>query len=436
MKKGVLILGSGISGLTLAWALAPFFEVTILEKNARAGGWLHTENLADFQLEMGARTFKASRCPSLLKLISDLGLEKELIFSSEEARRRYLWWRGKLHPFPSNPFSFLSSPLTRDLIPSFLKEWRIPAKKNYDESIWDFCSRRFSPAVAQRLFDPLTLGIYAGDIRKLSIGSCFPSLKKWEDEYGSLTKGLLKKRSQKGKTGLFSLKGGVKTLVSTLSHALEKQLILEQEVKSLRFSSSGVEVQTQNTLWKADYVVSALPAHVLGNLFSAVNAEIGHSLLEIPFEGITLVHLGYRRDILPFRGFGYLIPTSEEEEVLGTVFDSSIFPEQYRDKTCLTVMLRNAQRTENKTLEIALQAMKKHCGVISFPDFIHISSAPKAIPQYILGHAAKMDALTEKLRAAYPRLKIIGNYLHGVSVNDCVALAKKTAEEVLVQSRY
>ena len=79
------------------------------------------------------------------------------------------------------------------LIPALLREWRAPPLEK-EETIYDFAVRRFNPNVASLFFDPMTLGIYAGDIRELSMAACFPALKKWELEYGSLAKALLKKR--------------------------------------------------------------------------------------------------------------------------------------------------------------------------------------------------------------------------------------------------
>ena len=54
----------------------------------------------------------------------------------------------------------------------------------------------------------------------------------------------------------------------------------------------------------------------------------------------------------------------------------------------------------------------------------------EAIPQYHLRHTD----LIERLRAAVahrPGLHLIGNYLLGVSLNDCVGLAAHTADDLI-----
>lgn len=60
-----------------------------------------------------------------------------------------------------------------------------------DESIYDFAVRRFSPLVAERLLDPVASGIFGGDIRNLSVRSCFKMLYDMEQDSGSVVRGML-----------------------------------------------------------------------------------------------------------------------------------------------------------------------------------------------------------------------------------------------------
>ncbi len=59
-KKHILILGAGISGLSAAWYLskvAPEYQVTILEKQHRAGGWIESSEGQGVLFEKGPRIF-------------------------------------------------------------------------------------------------------------------------------------------------------------------------------------------------------------------------------------------------------------------------------------------------------------------------------------------------------------------------------------------
>ena len=94
--------------------------------------------------------------------------------------------------------SLLFSPLMKGIIPGIFKDLTTSVNTSEDESIYDFFSRRFNPSIAEGLIDPMTLGIYAGDIRKLSIRSCFPQIYEWERNHGSVIRGVFsrKKREQ------------------------------------------------------------------------------------------------------------------------------------------------------------------------------------------------------------------------------------------------
>src|SRR5437879_671309 len=108
----VVIVGGGISGLTLAYRLqqeAPAVQVTLLEKENRLGGTLGTERRDGFIVELGANGFLDSK-PSTLTLSHDLGLDGRLAPASESAgRNRFILLDGKLRALPGDPSSFLRS---------------------------------------------------------------------------------------------------------------------------------------------------------------------------------------------------------------------------------------------------------------------------------------------------------------------------------------
>ena len=72
-------------------------------------------------------------------------------------------------------------------------------------------------------------------------------------------------------------------------------------------------------------------------------------------------------------------------------------------------------------------------GLRAEPDFIRVFRHKRAIPQYLVGHAARLEAIDEKLQK-FPRLVLTGNAFRGVSLNDCVVNAWKTAQAVIPSS--
>lgn len=75
----IAIIGSGVSGLTSAYLLAPHHDVTVYEKADRIGGHAHTIAIKEGQKEIavdnGFMVFNPERYPNFVKLIDELGVE-------------------------------------------------------------------------------------------------------------------------------------------------------------------------------------------------------------------------------------------------------------------------------------------------------------------------------------------------------------------------
>ncbi len=411
-KKRVVILGAGISGLAAAYAHRSDWEVVLLEKSASCGGMMQGIEKAGFFFECGPRTFRARHSPHLLQLVAELGLKNELIFSSPQAKKRYVLTEGKLQQVPS--LSFLPT-----LVRALFRDLKQPACAG-DESIYDFASRRFGKSMADHLFDPLALGIFGCDAREVSVACAFPQLKEWEARHGSVLKGLLRRRSRKPpfKEPLFSLRCGTPTLLHALENRLGSSIHLHEEALSLQLGKTLI-VKTAQGEYPADKVISALPPHALAHLLGDLAPEAASILLSIPMTHLTVVHLGYSGSILPMRGFGYLVPTKEKEKLMGVVFDSEIFPEQNRgDQTRLTVML-HGQLTRENAVSAAQEGIKRHLCVCQTPSLVHVLDA--SLPTFQVGHVEKMASLQRIVMRSLPQFILTGNYLRHPSVESCLS---------------
>ena len=390
MKK-IVIAGGGISGLSARYYLSkryPNADIVLFEKSGRLGGCI--ESVSDpYFFETGPRTIKASRSGELLKLIEDLDLKSEVVYSSKHAKRRYLWIDQKLRTLPS---------LIRPLIPALLKEWRQPYPWEGDESIASFVERRLGKYAAETFFDPITLGIFAGDIHNLSISACFPELKAMEREFGSLTRALFKKKKKKKQKGLFTLIGGLQTLIDRLVERGRGEIHLNTPLESLN----------------NEHTILALPAPAAANLFQE-DSVVRAFFLSVPSVSLTVVNIAFKEKVLNREGFGYLVPSKEKEEIMGVVFDSSLFPNQNREgETRLTAFLRQGGEEE------ALSGLQRHLGIQETPTTLRVKTYPHAVPQYRVGHLKRVETFENHLKQHYPHVTCIGNYLRGVSLNACV----------------
>lgn len=403
----VVILGGGISGLSLGFWLKPFCDVVVLEKESQVGGWLQSHDQGGFLFDKGPRTFRLS--PIFIDLIQALGLESEMILSAPGARKRYLFQEGRLKA--------LSKWM---LLPALLREWRIPPYEG-EETIGAFARRRLGDKWAETLFDPLTLGVYGGDMEQLSMNACFPALKKWELQYGSLARGFWREFKAHP---LFSFREGSGVLTRTLAARLGDSLKMNQTVLKVNCRKEGVTVVTSERSYCADYVVSSLPPPMLLSLFPHLDSILS----QFKMGSLQVATCGFDKPVLPVKGFGYLVPTHEQESLMGCLFDSEIFPQHNRqsNETRLTMMMRPVDDPEGVVQDV----LKRHLHIHMSPQFLHVTRARDAIPQLQLGHSEKVKQLKEMASCHYPRLYLAGNYLKGVSVADALGTAQELVELV------
>ena len=87
--------------------------------------------------------------------------------------------------------------------------------------------------------------------------------------------------------------------------------------------------------------------------------------------------------------------------------------------------------TDDELVALVVDALRPLIGLTGAPEFVRVVRHPRAIPQYLLGHAARVERLDQFLKPL-PGVHLIGNYLRGVSVRDCLTqgmlLAGRVAE--------
>jgi oxygen-dependent protoporphyrinogen oxidase len=447
-----VILGAGISGLSLAWFLRKRYgdsiQLTIIESSLRPGGWIESRHQDGFLFEQGPRSCRPyGNGVETLRLIEDLGLQSQVIHASKAAYRRYLFLNGSLKALPTGPFSLFYNRFTPALLKAFWKDWRAP-KGNGDETIAQFAERRLGKHAAELFFDPLIAGIYAGDMKKLSIVSCFPKLWEWEQQHGSLLKGAFSRGSQKEqnyspwvadtkKKGLFTLQDGMETLTTTLGNHFQKNLRLGQKAIGLSFHSGKALVSlSDESSIAADHLYSTITPSALAALLTPSSPVLACLIGSIPSVSVGLVNIGYDKLLLPHSGFGHLIPSKEQEDILGMVWDSSAFPSQNRhpEQTRLTVMIGHSHlptevsEREHILKNTALRAVEKQLKIFQNPTSISVKIAHQAIPQYYVGHEERLKHIENELNKLPAPVSLLGNGFYGVAVNDCIARARIISE--------
>ena len=79
----------------------------------------------------------------------------------------------------------------------------------------------------------------------------------------------------------------------------------------------------------------------------------------------------------------------------------------------------------------ALDALKRHVGVVAEPDAVIAGTHVQCIPQYVVGHCAAVKGIRADVQSAFgQRLQLAGNSFDGVGASDCVVSALTAVKAV------
>ncbi len=429
-----LIIGGGLAGTTIAVHLhqrgLPF---VLIEATTRLGGKIETKWTQEGCFEFGPNSF-TNKSNDIFELLRLLQLEEDLIVPDPRAQHRYILKGGKILALPQKPQDLFTSPvlsLTGQL--RFLREIAyVPDKPPEEESVWDFFARHFGPEVANYFADPFVSGIYAGDVHRLSLSAAFPTMSQAEIDSGSLLRYLIgRKKLHKTSPQIYQLKQGLESIFIRAREQLPAHALHFSELPlEIIPDSSGVKVVTDRRTYHAQQLYLTVPAYIAAQLLKKSIPEL--SVLEqIHYAPVITAHLRVTRsESYPFAGFGMLIPSLENRAILGVLWNSSSFPELFRNQRYhyLTVYAGGMHHPDQVDLSaeqlrsLIHQEVRRLFHLKESPEILHMRRHPQAIPQYELGYG-KIIEKTERALAPYPAIRLAGNYLGGISMPDTVAHA-------------
>lgn len=389
------------------------------------------------------------------ELAAGAGVEEEIRAADPAAKARYLYTRGQLRSVPASPPAFLKSDIlplgARMRVVAELFTGRAPS--DVDESLGAFGRRHLGAAATSILLDAVQTGIYAGDMEALSVGATFPQLTRMEREHRSLILGAIhtQKAQRKARLAggpaklsgtLSTFTGGLQMLVDGVAQKLGSAARTGAKVEGLLPSSGGWRVSVREHGRQAElmasHVVLATPSYVTAGLLRPLDESLAVLVEGITYAPIAVVHLAYAPGSTPPPdGFGFLVPSLEKRRLLGAIHASTVFPFRAEGGRVLyTCMIGGARRPdlvaldEEALVKLAQEELKELAGVTASPVFSEVFRWPRGIPQYTVGHLARVAAIDTAL-ARLPGLHLAGNAYKGVGVNDCIRNAFALADSLV-----
>jgi oxygen-dependent protoporphyrinogen oxidase len=215
---------------------------------------------------------------------------------------------------------------------------------------------------------------------------------------------------------------------------------LKERVSGVMQRGAGWQVATlDGGAIEADAVILAPEAYQVARMVRYLDPALAHLLEGIPYASSATVTLAYRRaDIAhPLDGFGFVVPHVERRPIVACTFSSVKYPGRAPEgHVLLRVFLGGAlgeevlEQSDEHLAATARGQLAELLGARGDPIFARVARYPKAMPQYHVGHLARVEAVEQCVRG-HPGLALVGGAYRGVGIADCVRSGEEAVERLL-----
>ena len=439
-QQPVIIVGAGIAGLSIAYELQKHgVPYQLLEAASQAGGVIRSLHTNGYELDAGPNSIGATA--DTMAFITEIGLQDAVMEAGNASKNRFLVRNDQLHAISPNPLKIIQSKYVSGKAKwrLFTEQFRKPQPPAGEESVTSFVNRRFGNEIATYLFEPVLSGIYAGNPDQLSIQEVLPMLPKWEKEYGSVTKGMMKNKGAMGGRKIVCFKGGNIVLVEKLLSLLNGPIHFNTKITGIDKNTEGYIVHHSNGSVSASQVIFTSPAYITASVISTLDPALSASLAGIPYPHMGVLHLGFGAEALEKvpEGFGFLVPHAADKHFLGAICNSAIFPSRAPEgKVLFTVFVGGMKQQglfdqlgKEQLQQIVVREVMDLLGLTTGPELQQFSEWEKAIPQLNVGYA-KIREQIKAFEEKHPGITLAGNYVTGVAIPAIIQGAKGIAEKL------
>ncbi|MFH1017915.1 MAG: protoporphyrinogen oxidase [Pseudomonadota bacterium] len=461
-----VIIGGGIGGLTAAYRLTErcsaagiAVKIHLVESASRLGGVIRTFREGDFLFEGGPDCFISEKKAGI-RLTHDLGLDGELLGTTPQFRAGFILSRGKLRPVPQGLYLMAPSallPFARSPLMSWRGKLRAgmdlflprnPPKE--DESLASFVRRRLGKEMLEKVAQPMISGIYTADPEKLSLRATMPQFLEWEEKYGSVIRGIRRRKSTAHASGprygLFvTYREGMEALIRRLAERLVDTLVhLNTQAVSLRPERSGWRVQLANdSSLQADWVFVATPCHQAAALTEAFAPKLAELLRTVPYASSLILNFAYRSEQISdqMKGMGFVIPAVERKSLMACSFTHRKYAHRCPEGFALLRAFAGGAMNEGlfekedaEIIRLVQSDLEQILRISGPPQRLTLTRWRQSMPQYSVGHMARVEAIEKEL-SRHPGLELVGNGYRGVGTPDVIASAERAVDQILPATR-
>ncbi|MEI6846927.1 MAG: FAD-dependent oxidoreductase [Chlorobiaceae bacterium] len=397
MQNDVVVVGGGISGLSLAYyCVKAGLKTTLLEKNDSTGGSFaspqYSANGKKFWLELGAHTCYSSY-QNLLDIVEECGLTKSIIPRAKVPFTLFVDDKIKSIVSQLNILELLvSAPnlfklkKTGQSVKSYYS--KILGENNYREVISHF----FNAVPSQQTDDFPADMMFKSRVKR---------------------KNVLKN---------YTFKNGLQSVAKGISASNGLNIFTSREVRSLQYEDGLYIIRTSDggTIYSAKTLVLATPSSVASTLLRDINPNIANHLGQLQAAEVDSVGVIVPKSNISMKPVAALI--SPNDVFFSVVSRDTVPDDNYRG---FTFHFRPGLDDKAKKTRIS-----EVLG-ISFSKIEHTISKINTVPTLRLGHYQWLEHLDAML-AGRKSLLLTGNYFGGMAIEDCVSRSRSEFDRLKV----
>jgi len=292
----IAIIGSGISGNTLAYHLNSNHQITLFESNSRVGGHSHTHKIEIFNQKLNVDTgfivFNKKTYPHFLNLLHELKVPYEnsaMSFSVKDSQKDFEYNGTNLNTLFAQRKNFISPTFYKMIkeILRFNKNSTLLLKNNEEISLGEYLDREaYSDFFKKYYILPMGSAIWSSDVKTMMT---FPAkfFVRFFDNHGMLN---INDRPQ-----WLTITGGSINYVKKLISPFEKNIKLNSQIKSVERKNDHVAIQFHDRTERFDWVFFACHSDEALKLIKSPTQDEKNVLKAIPYtDNEVILHFDER----------------------------------------------------------------------------------------------------------------------------------------------
>ncbi|MFZ9614418.1 MAG: NAD(P)/FAD-dependent oxidoreductase [Candidatus Methylopumilus sp.] len=281
----IAIIGSGISGNTLAYHLNSNHQITLFESNSRVGGHSHTHEIEIFNQKLNVDTgfivFNKKTYPHFLNLLHELKVPYEnsaMSFSVKDSQKDFEYNGTNLNALFAQRKNLISPTFYKMIkeILRFNKNSTLLLKNNEEISLGEYLDREaYSDFFKKYYILPMGSAIWSSDVKTMMT---FPAkfFVRFFDNHGMLN---INDRPQ-----WLTITGGSINYVKKLISPFEKKIKLNSQIKSVERKNDHVAIQFHDRTERFDWVFFACHSDEALKLIKSPTQDEKNVLKAIPYK--------------------------------------------------------------------------------------------------------------------------------------------------------